>query len=62
MGGMKSQGISRARKTVLARLMESQIWHLPAVSVALLGGMLRKGTIASAHLSVWEKAVLQLSP
>ena len=62
MGGMKSQGISRARKTVLARLMESQIWHLPAVSVALLGGMLRKGTIASTHLSVWEKAVLQLSP
>ena len=26
------------------------------------GGRLRKGTIASAHLSVWERAVPQHSP
>ena len=27
LGGAVSQGISRAGQTVLARLMESQIWH-----------------------------------
>ena len=35
MGGMESQGISRAGQTVLTRLMESQIWHPPASSVTL---------------------------
>ena len=30
-------------KTVLARLMESQIWHLPASSVALWGKDSEKG-------------------
>ena len=43
MGGMESHRISRARQTVLARLMESQIRHLPAVSVALLGEGSEKG-------------------
>ena len=37
MGGMEPQGISRVGQTVLARLMESQIWHQPAGSVSLLG-------------------------
>ena len=32
--------------TVLARLMESQIWHQPIGSV---GGELSKGTVAFAH-------------
>ena len=41
---------------VLAKLMESQIWHRPAVSVALWGKV-QKGTMASACLPV-----PQLSP
>ena len=40
--------------------MKSQIWYLPAGSVSLWG--FRKGTVASAHFSVLEKAVPQLSP
>ena len=32
--------------------------YLPACSVALLGGGLSKGTVASACTSVWEKAAL----
>ena len=47
LGGVESLGISRAGQTVLARLMESQIWHQLAVSV---GGRFRKGTMASAQL------------
>ena len=42
---------------MLARLMESQIWHLHASSMAVLGGGFRKGTMASACLSAREKAV-----
>ena len=34
LGEAKPQGISRAAQTTLVRLMESQIWPLPAVSVA----------------------------
>ena len=33
MGGAEPQGITRAGQTMLARLMESYIWHLPAGSV-----------------------------
>ena len=62
MGGSVSLGIFREEQKVLARLMESQIWHLPAGSVAFLGRGLRRGTMASAHVSVWEKAVPQLLP
>ena len=43
-------GISRAGQTLLARLMETQIRHLPAGSVALLRGEFTKGTVASACL------------
>ena len=35
MGGTESQAICRVGQTVLARLMESQIWHQSARSVAL---------------------------
>ena len=35
--GVATQGISRAGQTVLARLVESQIWHPPASSMALCG-------------------------
>ena len=35
MGGIESQGISSAGQTVLAKLMESKIWHLSASSMAL---------------------------
>ena len=54
MGGTEFQRISRVRQTVLTRLMESEIWYLPAGYV--VRGF-RKGTVASARLSVWEKAV-----
>ena len=47
LGRVESLGISKAGQTVLARLMESQIWHHLAGSVAL---ELRKRTVASAHL------------
>ena len=33
LGGMESQWVSRVRQTVLARMMESQIQHLPACFV-----------------------------
>ena len=48
MGGTESQGISRVGQTVLARLIESQIWHPPADSV---WGGFRKGTVDSVCLS-----------
>ena len=35
LGGIESLEISRAGQTVLARLMESQIWYQPAGSVVL---------------------------
>ena len=43
LGGTESQGVSRAGQTVLARLMESQIWHPPASSVTLLEEGSEKG-------------------
>ena len=51
LGGAESLGISKVTQTMLAMLMESQIWHQLAHSVAVGGGGgLRKGTMASAHL------------
>ena len=47
MGGIEFLGISKVCQTVLARWMESQIWHQLAGSV---GGRFRKWTVASAHL------------
>ena len=52
MGGEGSRGITRVGRTVIARL-ETQIWRLPAGSV---GEGLRKGKMASASTSFWEKA------
>ena len=46
MGGAESLGISKVHQRVLARLVESQIWHQPASSVE---GGFRKGTMASAY-------------
>ena len=43
LGGMEPQGISGVVKTVLASLIESQIWHLSAGSMALLGEGSEKG-------------------
>ena len=48
MGGRESQGISMEGQTVLTMLMESQILHSPAGSVAILAGGLRKDTVAVA--------------
>ena len=58
VSGSESLVISRAGQTVLARLMESHIWHQLPDSVALGDrGRFGKGTMAPAHISVWEKAV-----
>ena len=43
LGGTESLGISKVDQTVLPRLMESQICHLLANSVALFGEALEKG-------------------
>ena len=43
LGGTESLGISRMGQTVLARLMESQIQHQSAGSVALCGEGSEKG-------------------
>ena len=47
LGGGESLGISKEGQTMLARLMESQIWTQLASS---MGGGFRKGKIASACL------------
>ena len=39
MGGTKPQWLPRVGQIALARLMETQIWHWPAGSVALGGGV-----------------------
>ena len=49
MDGAESLGISMVGQTVLIRLMESQIWHQLAGSVAFWG-QVRKGTMASVSL------------
>ena len=43
LGGTESLGISKMGQIVLARLMESQIWHQLAGSVALCGEGSEKG-------------------
>ena len=47
LGWAEFLGLCKAGQTVLAKFMESQIWHQLASSV---GGRFRKGTMASAHL------------
>ena len=47
LGAAEFLGISKEGQTVLARLMESQIWYQLTSSV---GGGFRKGTMASACL------------
>ena len=48
--GRSLWGLSKEGQAVLARLVESQIWHELAVSVALWVRQFRKGTKALAHL------------
>ena len=43
LGGAESLGISKEGQTVLARLMETRIWHQLAGSVPLWGEGLEKG-------------------
>ena len=50
LGWVESLGISKAGQMVLARLIESQIWHHLASSMVLLAGGFRKETMASAAL------------
>ena len=45
LGGLEPLGISKVSQTVLARLMESQIWHQPTSSV---GERFSKETMVSA--------------
>ena len=47
LGGEESLGISKVGQTLLARLIESQIWHQPTSS---MGGGLSKETTTSAVL------------
>ena len=54
LGGVGSQGITRAGQPVLARLMETQLWY-PPMPACQQGGGLNKGTMDSANTSVWEK-------
>lgn len=54
-GWVESQGITKAGRTVLAKLMETQAWHLPAHLGWVRGG-LNKVKMASASTFVWEKA------
>ena len=49
---MEPQGIFRAGQTVLAKLMESQIWHLPASCVALPVSLSERRLSPSPHLDV----------
>ena len=63
LGGVESLGIFKVGHTILAMLMESQIWHQPIGSV---GEGLSKGIMASAcpdardfSLSLYTTDVLQ---
>ena len=58
VGGLGSLGIIRAGGTVWVRLMETQIWSLPAPAV----GGLNKGTMGSARTSVLRKLPIQPLP
>ena len=66
LGGAESLGISKKGQIMLAKLMESQIWHQLADCV---GGGFRKGTMASACLdarhcssSLYATGVFKLLP
>ena len=62
LGGVGPHGITRVGQTVWARLMDSLYGaRLLAVWLCLWGG-LRKGTVASANTSVWEKVAPQVLP
>ena len=52
----QSLGISKVGQTVLTRLMESQIWHLLASCVTLLGEGLEKGQWLARHFSFSQYA------
>ena len=55
LGGTESLGISKVGQTVLVRLMESQICHQLAVSVALWGEGSEKGQWAFPAFLSWRK-------
>ena len=63
LGGMESQGISKAGQTVLVRLMESLMWHPPPGSVDLWEESSEKGQWSLwPHCLGGEKAVPHVSP
>ena len=55
MGGADPQGITRVEQTVSSRLMESQLWCLPAGSVALWGEDSEKEQWPLTALMSWRK-------
>ena len=61
MGGTESQGVSRAGKNISQVDGVSDMTPTYSICGSVEAG-LRKGAMASACLSVWEKAVPQLSP
>ena len=61
LGGTESQAISRVGQTVSQADGGSNIISTCQVRGSV-GEWFRKRIMASAHLSVWEKTVLQLPP
>ena len=59
LGRVESQGITREWATVLAQLVETQIWHLPA---SFVGRMLRLKQWPLPAVLPGRKLPLQLSP
>ena len=57
LGGMEPQVISRARQTVLAKLMESQMWYPSCQCCGFMWGKAQKRDKVCDCLSVREKDV-----
>ena len=58
---MEPQRISRVGQTVLARLMEYQIWHQPASSVALCRRAQKRDNGLCLPLRLWESCPAALA-
>ena len=61
LGRAGSQGITRAEQTVLAKLMETQIWLMPADSVGGKWSQKRNNSLFQ-HFHLWESCPSSLHP
>ena len=61
LGGTESLGISRVGQTVLAKWMESQIWHQPSSSVSLWGRVQKRDNDFCSPFSLGESSPLALT-